>query len=358
MPSLDELRRSLDEIDDEVAQLLHRRADIVLEVKKAKQKGNIDIYSPARERQILDRVTGLVPNGQFPRGALERIFSNIISATRSLIGQLNVSYVGSENSLGYNAALKQFGDTPRFCPEATIDDVFLKVESGDSHYGVVPIRTSSGSSVAETLELLAQSQAVIIAELEIKERLALLGEGTSLAELQQIFSDAYSYHRALSWIRSTLPGVQLELVDNIDLALKMVRGDKFSAAVALETAAEKNSLKVLGSGIDGDAVDEARFVVIGAKVPPPTGNDKTSLLCAVEDRAGALREILRPFSEQGVTLLKIESRHIRNRMWESVFFIDALGHQSDPGLAGVIQQLSSLSSSVKVLGSYPLVCRE
>ncbi|MFN8389816.1 MAG: prephenate dehydratase domain-containing protein [Bdellovibrionota bacterium] len=357
MASLEDLRRSLDGIDDEVARLLHRRAEIVLEVKKTKEKENIDIYSPTRERQILDRVLSLVPDGQFPRGALERIFSNIISATRSLIGQLNVSYVGPEGSLGYNAGLKQFGETLKFCPEANIEEVFAKVESGDSHFGVVPIRTSAGTNVVKTIELLTRSPLVIIAELEVKERLGLLGEGSSLTELQQVFSDAYSFHRSLSWIRSTLPGAHLELVDNAELAVKMVKGDQFSAAVALESVAEKAQLKVLASGIDSESGSDARFVVIGTKTPAPTGNDKTSLVCAAEDRAGALREILRPFSEKGVTLLKIESQPMSGKTWESIFFIDAVGHQSDPSLSAVIQQLSSLSTHLKVLGSYPLVCR-
>ena len=357
MASLEDLRASLDQIDDDIARLLNRRADIVLEVKKTKEKENIDIYSPARERQILDRIVTVVPDGNFPRGALERIFSNIISATRSLIGQLHVSYVGSENSLAYSASLKQFGETLKFCPESAIEDVFSKVESGESHYGVVPVRTSAGSVVNRTFELLVQSRLVIIAETELPERLSLLGAASGLSELQQIFADAYFFHRSQNWIKSSVPGAHLELTENTDLALKMVQGDKFSAAIALESSAESTGLKVLASGIDSESAADARFVVIGNKTPPATGNDKTSLVCAAEDRAGALREVLRPFSDCGVTLLKIESQQLRSRAWEPVFFIDALGHQSDPALSKAITQLSSLSTFLKVLGSYPLVCR-
>ena len=357
MPSLEELRKNIDGIDDDITRLLHRRAELVLEVKKAKEQGNIDIYSPARERQILDRVAQVVPNGQFPRGALEKIFQNIIGATRSLIGQLNVSFVGPESSLGHEGAVKQFGEDLQFRPEASIDEVFAKVESGDSHYGIVPARASGGSLVMRTFELLLDSPLVVIAEVEVKERLAVIGEGPGTAELQQVFSDAYSFHRALPWIRASIPGAQLELVDNTELAMKMVKGDRFSAAIALETGAQRHGLSVLASGIDSDPGGDARFVVLGQKVPVRTGNDKTSLVCATEERAGALRDVLAPFSDNGITLLKIESRRVRNRAWEYAFFLDAAGHQTEPSMAAAIAQLNKLGRFVKVLGSYPLVCQ-
>jgi len=357
MASLEELRKSLDAIDDEIARLLHQRAELVIEVRKAKEKGNIDIYSPARERQILDRISALMPAGHFPRPALEKIFQNIIGASRSLIGQLNVSYVGPDSSLGHQAAVQQFGDGLEFRPEASIEDVFAKVESGDAHFGVVPARTSAGNTIHKTYDLLMQSRIFIIAELDVRDHLALLGEADGFSDVQQIFADAANFQRSIKWLRSSLSSAHLELVDNTDLAMKMIAGDKFSAAVAHESNAERRGLKVLASGIDSDTSQDARFFVLGQKIPPATGNDKTSLVCAAKEKPGILREILQPFSERGVTLLKIESRPVRHQEWDFVFFIDALGHQAEPKMSEAVSQLSGLCRFVRVLGSYPVACQ-
>ena len=96
--TLDELRANIDRIDAELVLLLNKRADLVLGVKEAKAKGNIEIYSPARERQILDRVTELAKGGAFPKASLEKIFANVISATRSLIGEMNAQQTVADST--------------------------------------------------------------------------------------------------------------------------------------------------------------------------------------------------------------------------------------------------------------------
>ena len=77
------------------------------------------------------------------------------------------------------------------------------------------------------------------------------------------------------------------------------------------------------------------------------------MLVSVAERSGALRDILLPFSERGLTMQKIESRPMRNRAWEYVFFIDIAGHQSDANVQAALSEVAALSSYFKVLGSYP-----
>ncbi len=361
MNTLAELRVKIDAIDDKIVALLHERADLVLGVKRAKAQGNIDIYTPERERQILDRLAALTPGGSFPPAALERIFSNIISATRSLIGELNVSYAGNECSLAHDAAVKQFGETLQFTPEISIEEVFAKVERGDSHFGVVPARLGAGGTVSRTFDLLMHSKLQIIAELEIKERLALVVgprflQSSGMVEVREILADAQSFVRAGEWIRANVPSAKLSLVDSSTHALQKMRESDSAAAVVIESAVERYGLRALALGIEAESSAESRFLVVGYRAPNRTGKDKTSLVCAVPERAGVLRELLQPFSDRGITLLKIESRPVRNRAWEYAFFIDVEGHQSDANVQDAVRVLSEMASFVKVFGSYPLVC--
>ncbi|MCB0324795.1 MAG: chorismate mutase [Bdellovibrionales bacterium] len=357
MRDLEQLRQQIDALDDEIVAKLERRAELVLEVKKAKQKDNIDVYSPARERQILDRIAKLAAGGPFPAQPLERIFINIISATRSLIGELAVSYVGPQGSLGGEAAIKQFGEAIDHVPAGSLEEVFAKVERGDAQYGVVPARTSATGLVTKTFDLLMQSNLVIIAEIEVKERLCLYTRGSGLGEVQRIFSDVHSFARAEEWLKSNVPAAERVVESSLSGALRKLDKHPESALLWLESLSGRHDLHPVASGIEGDLGAETRFVVLGSKSPSSTGKDKTSLLCSVPERAGALREILQPFSVRGVTLLRIESRSMRNRAWEYVFFIDVAGHEEDPKIGDAIRDLRNLSSYLKVLGSYPMVCQ-
>ena len=137
--------------------------------------------------------------------------------------------------------------------------------------------------------------------------------------------------------------------------MRVAKENHSIAAIALESEAQRNELFILASGIESESQNDARFFILGQKPPPQTGNDKTSLLCAVSEKAGALRDLLQPFSEYKITLLKIESRPIRTRGEEYGFYIDAFGHQQEPALQAALFKLSSICSFVKVFGSYPLV---
>lgn len=114
-------------------------------------------------------------------------------------------------------------------------------------------------------------------------------------------------------------------------------------------------MKILAGGIEGDVPNCARFVVLGRRVPPRTGSDKTSLAISTPERAGVLREILQPFSDQGVTLLQIESRPRRKDRFDFMFFLDAVGHQEDEPLRLAIEALRAQRYPVQILGSYPMV---
>lgn len=361
MSTLAELRIKIDAIDDRIVALLNERADLVLGVKRAKAQDNIDIYTPERERQILDRLSALASGGSFPLAAVERIFSNIISATRSLIGELSVSYAGHECSLAHDAAVKQFGETLQFSPEISIEEVFAKVERGDSHFGVVPARLGVGGTVPKTFDLLMHSKLQIIAEVEIKERLALLvgpqfPEAAGCVEVCEVIADAQSFVRAGDWLRANVPSAKLTLVESATHAVQKLRESKDAAAVVIESAAERYGFKALARGVEAESAGDSRFLVVGYRAPNRTGKDKTSLVCAVAERAGVLRDLLQPFSERGITLLKIESRPVRNRAWEYAFFIDIEGHQADAAVQDAVRALSEMASFVKVFGSYPLVC--
>ncbi|HQH27826.1 MAG TPA: prephenate dehydratase domain-containing protein [Oligoflexia bacterium] len=354
MAELTELRAQIDKIDAELVGLLNRRADIVFEVKKAKEKDKLAVYAADRERQIVDRVMALSEGGSFPKPALERIFINIISATRSLIGGISVSYLGPEHSLEHEAALKQFGSEVQYLPDASIEDVLSRVERGDALYGVLPAQASSPAG-QRLLELLVQSPLVIIAEVELKEQLSLFSRSRNLSAVRRVYAPALVFSRCETWLKANLPGAERIVQEHIAAQLAELEQDEGAGCIGVQALGERFSLPLLAGGIQNDAETASRFIVVGQKATSPTGNDKTSLVCTVKDRAGALRDILRPFAERGITLLNIESRALKNPAWEYAFFIDFAGHESDQAVRETVDELKQISSFARVLGSYPLV---
>ncbi len=357
MPKLDELREKIDCIDENLVRLLEDRAQLVLGVKAAKAEDQISIYSPERERQILDRVTALARGGSFPIASLERVFGAIISATRSLIGELTISYLGPEGSLSHEAATRQFGQDVKLFPMSSVHDVFAHVEQGLANYGVVPADSSSGGLHTATFEAFLRSNLRIVAELSVQSRLVLLSQDVPLAQIQEVFGEPQGFQLSGQWLRTNLPEARLIVEDNTLLALKRPQSSAHSAVIAPSSLAERSGLKVSASGIESDAGLSERFLVVGIRSPKPSGQDKTSLVCGVKDRSGALIDLLRPFADRGLTLCKIESKPMPGRAWGYLFCIDVAGHEDDPGVNDAIRSVSAIASEVRVLGSYPLSCK-
>ncbi len=96
-----------------------------------------------------------------------------------------------------------------------------------------------------------------------------------------------------------------------------------------------------------------RFLVVGRQKAAPSGEDKTTLMCATRNVAGGLSALLTPLAEHGISMSRIESRPSRQGNWDYLFFIDINGHRDNPTVQKAIVALENESRLLKVLGSYP-----
>ncbi len=126
-----------------------------------------------------------------------------------------------------------------------------------------------------------------------------------------------------------------------------------AAALGGRLAAELAGLEVLDEAIQDRATNTTRFLVIGEKTCPPTGNDRTSILFAVHDRPGSLVAALRAFDSFHINMSKIESRPSKQKDWEYIFYVDLAGHCENEQVASALEELEKHCSLVKLLGSYP-----
>jgi len=352
-PSLDTLRDKIDRIDAQVLTLLNRRARLAQQIGNQKGKKQRAAYVPSRERAIFVRLAEL-NTGPLPDESVQAVYREIISASRALEQSLRVAYLGPEASYAHMAACEQFGSQAEFVPVASIPHIFAEVESGQVAYGVAPVENSGQGSVAITLDLFIESNLHIVAERSLEIRHCLLSRAKKREHIGRVLAHPQALAQCQDWLATHLPGVPTEAASSNSRAAELVRSDPHAAAIAGRLAAEHYRLNVLDSDIQDQAANYTRFAIISRSPQrgEPTGDDKTSLVLSVRDEAGVLYQVLKPFADHSINLLRIESRPLKGRPWEYVFYIDIEGHASDAAIADALREIKPRCVSVKVLGSY------
>jgi chorismate mutase/prephenate dehydratase len=351
-PSLQSLRERIDEIDSEILGLVSMRAGIAVQVGRLKHSGGGAVYIPSRERSILDRMIAENP-GPLAREQIASIFNEIISACRGLEHVPRVAFLGPEHTYSHEAARERFGSTVKFEPQSSIAEVFQSIESGRADFGVVPVENSTEGSVALTLDLLIDTGLVIIGEILLPIRHALLSLGGDPGAIRKIVSHQQSLGQCRAYLQANFPGCELESVASNAFAAERAAHDPQVAAIASREAGAAYGLVAIAENIQDLATNTTRFLVIGTTPAERTGADKTTVLFAVADKVGALYEAISLFARNSINISKIESRPLRLRPWEYIFFVDLGGHREDPRLKRALGALKRKALFSKVLGSYP-----
>jgi len=353
MSRINDLRKKIDEIDLRILELLNKRAGVVLEIKKAKDSTHIEnIYSPKREREIINRLMRL-NRGPFPNEALKLLYREILSASLALQQPLKIAYLGPPATFTHLAAMRQFGSSAGYMPVNTIKAVFSAVSSGEAQYGVVPIENSTEGVVNYTLDMFIDSDLKIIYEIMLPVSHNLLSKTGKRSHIKRIYSYPQATAQCREWLEENFPNVPIIEEQSTASAAERATKDPSAAAVASELAAVIYDLKFISRGIEDYQHNYTRFLVIGRDAVPRTGKDKTSIMFSIKDKPGALYSILRYFAENKINLTKIESRPSRRKAWEYIFFVDMEGHIEDKKVKKAITEMKKECLFFKELGSYP-----
>ena len=349
---VDVLRKRIDQIDAKVVNLLNDRASLAQKIGRFKNRSKQEVYAPHREREVLRRVSELNP-GPLPAQAVRAVFREIISGCRSLEGPLTIAFFGAEATYTHLAARERFGSSADLRPTASIPEVFQEVDQGLAAFGVVPVENSTEGVVAHTLDQLVESDLQIIAEIFQEIHHNLLSRSGKAQDVQRILSHPQALAQCRGWLARHFPAVPVEEVASTAHAAIKAAGDGSLAAISSAMAKEVYDLQSVAVNIEDQSTNITRFVVIGKASAAPTGDDKTSLVFSVQDKPGVLYRMLQPFARSRINLSKIESRPIKNKPWEYLFFLDLRGHREQQAVKRALAGLEKNCSFLKVLGSYP-----
>ncbi len=334
----------INSIDREILELLSRRVKCGID-------SGIDPLSASEKARLAGLVTG--SGSPIPEEGLERIFTEIASASSALSRPLRVAFLGPFGTFSSIAVREIFGGSIETSPERTIADVFREVETGGAHCGVVPVENSSEGAVVPTLDELLSTGLTVEREKYLRVSFALLSLETSIEEVKKVFTFGQPLGQCRGWLRAHLPAAEIIPVDSTARAAECARSERGSAAIASEIAAEIYSLNIVEKHIEDSRRNFTRFFVMGTQKTGPTARDKTSIVCAIKDRPGALLDMLRPLSDAGINMTRIESRPDKNKLWEYNFFIDICGHETDDKVRTALEEMGRDTLFLKILGSYP-----
>jgi chorismate mutase/prephenate dehydratase len=352
MPDIDNLRREIDAIDDELAALLQRRAGLAQDIGRL--KGGAPAYRPERESAILQRISK--QKGILPAERVAAVFREIISACRGLEEAIRVSYLGPEGTFSEQAVRKHFGAAVEALPVASVDEAFRRCESGDAQFTVVPAENSTEGVVGRTLDLLVTTSLRVCGEIELRVQQNLLSNENALSGIRRVYSHTQSLAQCQGWLAQNLPNAErVPVASNAEAAQRAAK-EPGAAAIAGQAAGERYGLEALARSIEDDASNTTRFLVLGQLEPGPSGRDRTSLVMSAQNKPGAVHALLTPLARHGVSMTRIESRPARSRaaLWEYLFFVDLEGHEKDERVAAALAALRGQAPFLKILGSYPV----
>ncbi len=375
---LTELRKKIDQIDDEILNLFLKRMEISSHVADFKKTNGISTMQKEREREILQRISKMAPNEMAD-------YSRILFAT---LMDLSKSYQNKRNTEKQSPLVlsikKALEDTPKIFPSSgkvacqgiegaysqiacdklfknaditfvkTFEDVFTSVEEGISDYGILPIENSIHGTVNAVYDLMKSHKVHIVKSIKVKINHVLMAKrGTDFSGIKEVVSHEQALGQCSEFLKQ-YPDIKISVCENTAVAAKLVSESERSdiAAISSPDCAEYYGLSVLNEKVSNSDSNFTRFICISKELEIYPGADRMSIIMNLPHTPGALNTIISKFAAAGLNLTKLESRPIAGRDFEFSFYFDLEASIYSEDALSILDELSTDGSNFIFLGSY------
>jgi prephenate dehydratase len=267
---------------------------------------------------------------------------------------MRIAFQGEPGAYSEAAALR-FSDHADLLPCESFEDVFASVAAGKATHGILPVENSIGGSIHRNYDLLLEHDLPIVGEvtLPITHNLMAL-PGTALSDVKRILSHPQALAQCERFLRG-MADVSVEATYDTAGSAKLVKEQHLTdaAAIASERAAKVFGLEILRAEIQDYSDNITRFLLISRAGEAGEQVDKTTVVFSLPNEPGSLFKALSVFALRDIDLTKIESRPIRGRPWEYLFYVDIPIGRHDPRCARALVHLAEFARSMRTLGSYP-----
>lgn len=375
---LNEIRRKIDEIDDELVRLFAQRMDMSAAIAEIKQQTDRPIRDRARESEILERVSSLAGGACAPYARL--LYAHIFDLSRSyqsalwqrqsplaeqiaealdstegerLPDRALVACQGAEGAYAQQACERLFA-YPDILYFDSFEGVFSAVEEGACRYGILPVENSTAGSVTQVYDLMERHRFYIVGarKMRIDHRL-LRRKGASKTPIAEVVSHEQAL-RQCSRFLAAHPGIRITMMENTAKAAEYAaRSDRDDlAAIASRASADLYGLAVADVDISDSPNNYTRFICISRRLEIYPQARRISLMLDLAHEAGSLDAVVSRLAIAGVNLLKLESRPLPDREFESRFFFDLAASVADPEIVRLLCELEAHCDRFTFLGCY------
>jgi prephenate dehydratase len=274
-----------------------------------------------------------------------------------------IAFQGARGAFSEEAARRLVGPRTPVLPCERFEDVFRKLKSGAVAGAVVPIENTLAGSVHENYDHLVSFELPIVAETSVRIiHNLIVRKGVPFSAIKRVFSHPVALNQCLDFFAKN---PQMERIPFYDTAgsVKMIVEKKLddAAAIASAVAAEIYGARIIRRSIESDRQNFTRFFLLRTEpyarrhaLPPAAhAHWKTSLVFSTRNVPGALFRALSAFALRDLSLTKIESRPLRGKPWEYLFYVDFLGRVDTPNAQNALNHLRELADFCRVLGCYP-----
>ena len=366
MVDLKTVRGEIDQIDEQLVQLFLRRLTVVRDVAMAKRATGGAITDPAREREILTRVSEAagVENEYAARLFFSSLFAiskarqrNILKGNSPLVAAIQnsvaefatkpfptrafVACCGAEGSYAQQAACR-IVKVPTIMYFYNFEKVFEAVEKGLCPYGVLPIENSAAGSVAAVYDQMQKHKFHIVRSHRLKiDHVLLAPHGVKLEDVREIMSHPHAIAQCTEFFRKN-PDIKATPGANTAIAAAELAasGRRDAAVIASRACADLYGLDVIAENFQDAAYNYTRFICIAKDLEIYPDANKISIMLSIPHRPGALAEIIAKFSAIDVNLTKLESRPMPGMDFEFRFIFDLEASPNDPAVQHLLSELS------------------
>ena len=373
---LSEIRAKIDAVDDQLLGLFLERMELSETVAAYKNEHKLPILNKTREREILAKVTEKAGDKErYAYHLYSTLFelarsrqAELISAPTKVAERVRVSLesnsevfpqTGMVACQGVEGANSQVA-CDRLLPRGNI--VYVKsfgavvsaVESGLCKFGVLPIENSSNGSVRAVYQLLQEHDLSVVRSTRLCIRHELLAlPGTRLEDITEI----YSHEQAIGQCSKFLGGlkdVKVVPCGNTAAAAKLVAesGNPRAAAISSHPCAALYGLECVNGNIQDSDNNYTRFICVAKDPVIYAGANKISLIIALDNRPGALYEVLSKLAALDIDMTKLESCPVAGSDFEFVFFLELEASVKDPSVLAMLEEMERSCAQFHFLGGY------
>jgi len=374
---LNDLRKEIDVIDEELVSLFARRMNVSARIAGVKKEKSLPIFVPAREREKLAEVARMA--GPELAKDTQVLYSMLFELSRGYQNKLN----GSTSAL-YERITRAIESTDKLFPQAPMvacqgvegaysqiacnrmfqdpfilyfknqEGVFSAVAQGLCRYGILPLDNSTAGAPRKVYDLLMEHGFSIVRSCRVKiDHNLLANPGAKIANIKEIYSHQQAINQCSSFLQQ-FPNATVIPVANTAIAAELVSnsGRTDVAALSSRSCMELYGLTCLAPSVQDRDAEQTRFICFSKDLEIYPGSDRTSLTLVLPNRPGSLYKFLARLYALGINVIKVESRPIPDRELETMFCFDLETSIYSEEFVRLMCELDDLCEEFRYLGSY------